>query len=491
MVDKMIDMHCLYDFRETSTPSPTVGDSALISKVEALAEQRLEEHYAVLKDKHGEVLLGIEDEFVVNGIHHSQYDAIKQELHDKLSKDYPTFFSSMDNEHPLMRVLPSIEAGKNQALHMPNTFRLELVMKHEPEGPADANHLVRKAHALTAMRQDIEEIINSYHDKDGIPAVVSWNPRPVPDIYSHLIQVTDLSEEEILADIKQQVVDRGDIIGGDRILAVESLEDLLLGDDAPINNYGAAGSGVHLNLGLIGKEMDEAGEPVNPFYNPDEIDIGTPVTWNASLGLIKMISQSELVYNSLPVSSWQRLGNKELSAPERACSGTLKKHGAVITQSPFSKDFYDHHEVPYKMIANDKNVHIELRNADGGCGPADGSALILTQLAATLGAVNYGLEKDSVHSYDEFMDVSHPLSENYDNAMLDYQESNLINNILGNDLHGAFFEFTEGQNRQYEEILCSSLPEAIQDRYMRFDEPEGSLTITQDDLSHTMYNLVA
>lgn len=486
MVDKMIDMHCLYDFQETNTASPTVGDPVLISKVEALAEQRLKEHYAVLKDKYGEVLLGIEDEFVVNGIPHSQYDAIQQELHDKLSKDYPTFFSSMDNEHPLMRVLDSIEAGKNQALHMPNTFRLELVMKHEPEGPDDENHLIRKAHALTAMRGDIEKIINSYHDKDGVPAVVSWNPRPVPDIYSHLIQITDLSEEEILADIKQQVIDRGDIIGGDRILAVESLEELLLGDDAPINNYGAAGSGVHLNLGLIGKEMDEAGEPVNPFYNPDDIDTGTPVTWNASAGLIEMISHSVLIYNSLPVSSWQRLGNKELSAPEGARSGTLKKHGAVITQSPFSKEFYDHHDVPYKMIANDKNVHIELRNADGGCGPADGSALILTQLAATLGAVDYGLRQDSVHSYAEFMDINKPLSQDYDEAAHDYQKSGLINNILGNDLHEAFFEFTEGQCRQYEEILCSSLPEAIQDRYMRFEDPEGSLTIEQDDLSHTI-----
>ena len=197
----MIEMHCLHDFQETNTVSPMVGIPALISKVEECAEQRLKEHYAVLKDKYGEVLLGIEDEFVVNGIHHSQYDAIKQELHDKLSKDYPTFFSSMDSEHPLMRVLPSIEAGKNQALHMPNTFRLELVMKHEPEGPADENHLIRKAHALTAMRGDIKEIINSYHDENGVPAVVSWNPRPIPDIYSHLTQITDLSEEEILTDI--------------------------------------------------------------------------------------------------------------------------------------------------------------------------------------------------------------------------------------------------------------------------------------------------
>lgn len=486
IVDKMINMHCLYDFQETSTASPTAVDPALISKVEELAEQRLEDHYTVLKDNHGEVLLGIEDEFVVNGIHHSQYDAIKQDLHDKLSKDYPTFFSSMDNEHPLMRVFPSIEAGKNQALHMPNTFRLELVMKHEPEGPDEANHLTRKAHALTAMRQDIEEIINSYHDKDGVPAVVSWNPRPVPDIYSHLKQVTALSEEGILEDIKQQVVDRGDIIGAERILAVENLEELLLGDDAPINNYGAAGSGVHLNVGLIGKEMNETGEPVNPFYNPDDIDTGTPVTWNASLGLIEMISQSELVYNSLPVSSWQRLGNKELSSPECTRPGTLKKHGAVITQSPFSKEFYEHHDVPYKMIANDKNVHIELRNADGGCGPADGSALILTQLAATLGAVNYGLERDSVHSYDEFMGISYPLSKDYDNSISGYQESNLINNILGNDLHQAFSKFTEDRRRQCEEVFCASFPEVIQDRYGRFENTEGSLTIAPADLSHTM-----
>ncbi|PCJ98985.1 MAG: hypothetical protein COA45_05935 [Zetaproteobacteria bacterium] len=486
MVDKMINTKCSPDFQDKSVVYRTAAFSETISKVEELATERLKEYHAALKDRYGDVLLGIEDEFVVSGIHHSEYDAVKQALHDKLSQDYPTFFSSMDNEHPLMRVLDSIKAGQNQALHMPRTFRLELVMKHDPEGPEDENHLVRKANALTAMRRDIEEFIENYNDEDDIPAAVSWNPRPVPDIYSHLMQVTSLSEDEILEDIKQQVIDRGDIIGADRILAVQSLDELLLGEDPPINNYGAAGSGVHLNLGFVGKEMDEEGKPINPFYNADEIDIGTPVTWNASAGLIEVISQSELVYNSLPLSSWQRLGNRELSAPTSVQAGTLKKHGAVITQSPFSKEFYEHHNVPYKMIANEKNVHIELRNADGGCGPADGSALILTQLATTLGAVHYGLNKDAVYSHEDFMSINYPLSRDYDESASDYKNSNLMRQVLGEDLHRAFFEFTEDKHRQYEEVFCSSLPEAIQDRYERFEDPDGSLTIAESDRVYAM-----
>ncbi len=407
------------------------------------AAEKLLEYQAALEDMHGDILLGIEDEFTIHGIDYREEQNLIDYLTERLSDKYGSLFASIDDEHPLMRVKDSIEAGKNHALHIPNTIRLELVMDHEPEKPHDKSHLVHKAELLTEMRQDILEAIEAYTDE---PSTVSWNPRPIVDLHAYLTETVDMTPEEILDDIKEQAENYEGLIGRDRILECETLEELLLDDNAPIDNKGAAGSGVHINIGFVGKEG------VNPFYNADDPDSGTPVTWNTSAGIIDVTAESILPFVNLRRSSWNRIGNSNLSASSEARYHPLKKGGAIVKQNPQSKEFYERHGVPYKVAVNEKNAHIEVRHCDGGAGLKDGSSLIMLQLCATLAGMYHGLKEDKIQSYDQLLEHVAPLCQDYDTAVENFNGSKLMHSLLGDRLFKAVQEHTMAQSRGLEEV---------------------------------------
>ncbi len=421
-------------------------------ELESAAADKLSEYQAALEDRFGDILLGIEDEFTIHGIDYTREDELLEYLTERLSDKFGSAFSSIDHEHPLMRVRDSIAAGENQALHIPNTFRLELVTNHEPEFHDEKSHVVNKAEMLTQMREEIWHAVEDFQEN----AVVSWNPRPIDDIYSYLIQVCDMPADEILASIKDQALEREDLIGRERILAAENLEELLLGADAPIDNKGAAGSGVHINIGFVGKDG------VNPFYNADDPDIGTPVTWNTSAGIIDVTSESVLPFINLANSSWKRIGNTNLSASSEACFHPLKKGGAIVKQNPQSVEFYEEHGVPYKVGVNEKNAHIEVRHCDAGAGVKDGNSLIMLQLCATLAGMYHGLEQDKMGSYQELMEYRQPLCDDYQAALEGFQSSKLLMDLLGDRLHSAVVAHVSDPTRGLEGTWCDSLDAVVE-----------------------------
>jgi len=411
------------------------------------AEERLLDFQAALEDMHGDILLGIEDEFTIHGVDYTEEEALIAFLTERLSAKYGSAFSSIDHEHPLMRVKDSIEAGKNEALHIPDTFRLELVTHHAPEKSDDESHVVRKANMLTQMRMDIWQAVDEFSDSE---AVVSWNPRPIENLHDYLRTVSRVPEEEVLDRIKEQAEARLDLIGRERILSAESLDDLLLGDDAPIDNHGAAGSGVHINIGFAGRDG------VNPFYNADDPDSGTPVTWNTSAGVIDVTSQSILPFTNLRDSSWRRIGNQNLSASSEACYHPLKKGGAVVKQNPYTPEFFEAHGVPFKETINEKNAHIEIRHCDGGAGLKDGNSLIMLQLCATMAGMYHGLREDKISSYEELMEYRAPLCEDFDDAVEKFQGSQLMQRLFGPRLHAAVLDHTHAPERHFEEAWTAS-----------------------------------
>lgn len=429
------------------------ADEDPVSVLERASKIRLREYEFALEEKYGDVLLGIEDEFTVHGIDYRKEDELIAVLSKRLEDEFGALFSSIDHEHPLMRVKDSIEAGKNQALHIPDTFRLELVTNHECiEGDGEST-CVYKAKKLLDMRKTIQKTVDEFSNGTG---VVSWSPRPIPDLYNHLTKsvVThngqQLEASEILEMIKQQALERHDLIGRDKILQTQNLEELLLGEDAPISNTGAAGSGVHLNIGFTGKDG------INPFYNPEHPDLGTKVTWNASAGIIDITAKSVLPFTNLEVSSWNRLGNSELSAPVDACYHPLKKGGAIVKQNPYSAKFYEMHDVPYKVAINEKNAHIEIRHADGGRGVGDGYALIMMQLCASLAGIYNGLRDNKIESYDELIDYRKPLAKSFEDAYEDFRTSEKLKNIYGPEMHEAVLNFVD-EHRKYEETWSVDL----------------------------------
>ncbi len=419
-----------------------------VSSLERSAKIRLREYEFALEEKYGDVLLGIEDEFTVHGIDYRREDELIEALSDRLSEEFGPLFSSIDHEHPLMRVKDSVAAGQNQALHIPDTFRLELVTNHESiEGDGEST-CVYKAKKLLDMRMAIQETVDEFSDGRG---VVSWSPRPIPDLYNHLTKSIaahngeELDVSDILEMIKDQAREKTDLIGREKILKARNLEELLLGEDAPINNKGAAGSGVHLNIGFTGKDG------VNPFYNPDDPDIGTDVTWNASAGVIDITAESVLPFTNLEVASWNRLGNRELSAPVDACYHPLKKGGAIVKQNPYSAEFYEKHNVPYKVAINEKNAHIEIRHADGGRGVEDGYAVIMMQLCASLAGIHNGLRDDKISSYDELMEYRKPFAQDFEEAFQSFRASEKLRSIYGPEMHDAVIAFVDN-TRKYEEV---------------------------------------
>lgn len=429
-------------------------DNPNVIEVTNAAEECVCEYQAALEDKYGDILLGIEDEFVVQGINYREYESLLNFLTKRLNDKYGEAFSSIDHEHPLMRVKDSVAAGQNGALHIPDLFRLELVTNHEPQ-PADEDdvpHVVNKARILSEMRRDIWEAVEEYSPT----ASVSWNPRPITDIYTYLTKSSNMHADDALADIKQQAEDNEDLIGRDQILEANTLEDLLLVADAPINNAGAAGSGVHINIGFKGKDG------INPFYNPDNPDAGTEITWNSSAGIIDITAESILPFINLTRSSWKRIGNPHLSTAEEARYHPLKKGGAIVQQSPLSKEFYEGNGVPYKMTVNEKNAHIEVRHTDGGAGPREGSSLITLQLAATMAGMYHGLQEHKIHSYEELMEYTKPLAEDYGEAVARFQSSNLYRKLLGERLHTAVLEYVEDSYRKLEETWTVNDPDIIE-----------------------------
>lgn len=420
--------------------------------LERAARDSLRKHEKALEKQFGTLLLGIEDEFTVHGIDYRREHELIAYLTDTLQNKFGSLFSSIDQEHPLMRVRDSIDAGKNIALHVPDTFRLELVTNHENDGDYFDSSAVYKAKKLAEMRKTIEECVDKFSNHTG---VTSWNPRPIPDLYKHLtksitaVDGKEIFEDEILERIKEQVTP--DLIGGERILNCSSLAELLVGSNSPILNEGAAGSGVHLNIGFRGKNGE------NPFYNPEYPDIGTPVTWNAAAGIIDITHMSTLPFTNLERSSWLRIGNKELSAPVDACYHPLKKGGAIVKQNPYSKEFYEAHNVPYKVTISNENAHIEIRHADGGHGIRDGSALIMTQLCATLAGISMGLEENKIHSYDELREHRKTLCDSFDTALERFKFSNKLRQVYGEPLHQAILDFVSSNDHKLEEIWSDDI----------------------------------
>ncbi len=418
------------------------------------AEERAAIYESVMTEEYGDCLLGLEDEFVVQGVHYSQKQELRAFLADKLGEKYGAAFGSMDDEHPLMRIHESVDAGQNGALEIPDLFRLELVTDHMPLEPEDGvmarltmhdSDVVNKARMLADMRIDIWNAVEEFQEG----ASVTWNPRPIDNVYAYLTKSSSMDNDDILADIQDQARARDDLIGRNRILAAQSLNDLFSGDNPIINNEGAAGSGVHVNIGFTGKDG------VNPFYNPDEIDVGTPVTWNACAGVIDATAESILPFINLRDSSWKRIGNPELSTADEARYHPLKKGGAIIQQSPYSKELYEANDVPYKMTANEKNVHIEVRHCDGGTGIRDGSALITLQLATILASMHHGLEQDRIHSFDELVDYKRQIADNFDDAVEAFETSDLYRNLLGERLHGAVLDHVQDASRGFEETFTA------------------------------------
>lgn len=415
-------------------------------KLTRLAEDRLVFFQSALEKDYGDTLLGIEDEFTVHGIDYRQEQALIEFLSQRLSSTYGSLFSSIDREHPLMRVRDSVAAGQNGALHMPDTFRLELVINHFPDESSNRPHAAHKAQLLSDMRRDIWHAAHVF-DKD---ASLSWSPRPISNVYDYLTQVSHLSRDEILERIKQQAEERPDLIGRDNILSVQSLEELLLDAESPIDNEGAAGSGVHINIGFTGKEG------VNPFYNSQAPDKGTFVTWNASAGIIDVTSESILPFINLAQSSWRRIGNPNLSASSEARYHPLKKGGAIVKQNPHSEAFYKKHNIPHKDVINEKNAHLEVRHCDGGVGVRDGSSLIMLQLAATFAGIYHGLEAKKIHSYDELLEYRHPLCADFDEAVEKFRTSDLMRQLLGEELQRTVIDYVEDPTRALEEVWALS-----------------------------------
>lgn len=425
------------------------------------AEDCAQIYESLMHEDYGDCLLGIEDEFVVQGVHYSQKQELRSFLTDTLSEKYGAAFGSLDDEHPLMRVKASVDAGQNGAVEIPDLFRLELVTDHMPLNSHDGlpvhlcahpSDVVNKARMLAEMRLDIWDAVEEFQEG----ASVTWNPRPVSDIYDYLTKSSGMDEDDILSDIKSQARAREDLIGRDAILKANSLDEILLGENAIINNEGAAGSGVHINIGFTGKDG------VNPFYNPDAIDSGTPVTWNACAGVMDATAESVLPFINLRDSSWKRIGNPHLSTADEVRYHPLKKGGAIIQQSPYSQSFYEAHGVPYKMTANENNVHIEVRHCDGGAGIRDGSALITLQLATILGSMHRGLKNDNIHSHDELMEYRRPIAQDYDEAVESFKTSKYYRGLLGDRLHNAVIDHVEEFSRSIEEAY-TDLPDVTED----------------------------
>lgn len=402
--------------------------------MEAAAAERTIEAQATLEAQYGTLFLGIEDEFTIHRVSRFREDELAQSLQGALSEKYGGVFTRIDKEHPLIRVQDSLDDGENRALHMPGTFRLELVTNHEPiPGEDPALHAVQKAFLLRDMREMIAQIVEG----EEFGGVVSHNPRPIPDVYYYLTNTSVYEQEYILSDIKAQAEEQTDLIGRDRILAARSLEELFLSENPVLQNHGAAGSGVHLNFGFKGKDG------VNPFYNPDDPDIGTKVTWNAAAGVIDVTAESVLSFANVAHASWKRLGNKNLSAPTHAAYSPLKKSGAIVKQSPYTQGFYDMHGLPAKEVITPQNAHLEIRHADPGFGLRDGAAPTMLQIAASLAGMQHGLEKNQIGSYQELLAYRAPLCGNYAESYDKYCRSSLLPQVLGQRLYYSVRDYIE------------------------------------------------
>lgn len=441
---------------------PKLHQQLVVAELEAAAAQKIIECQAELERRHGQILFGIEDEFTIHGVSYHREEELMALLTEVLSAKYGSAFQRIDREHPLIRVRDSIEAGSNQALHMPDTFRLELVTNHElEEGESQETHIIHKAKTLRDMRQTIMEVVEGFEQI----SVVSHNPRPIPDVYYYLTNVSAYEKEQILKDIKAQAEERQELIGRDRILAATTLEELFFSDSPVLENYGAAGSGVHLNVGFRGEEGE------NPLFNSENPDIGTPVTWNAAAGIIDVTAESILSFTNLAHASWRRLGHSNLSAPTHAGYHPLKKSGAIVKQNPYTERFYRRHGIPAKEFITPENAHLEVRHADAGFGLRDGASLTMLQMAATLTGMLHGLRQSKITSYDQLLAYSKPLCPTFDESLAKFQASPLLPQIYGDRLYQAVGNFAALNATRLEEVWDEQILEEGDREYdLDFDD---------------------
>ncbi len=445
-------------------PAQALDEQTVVTELESAAAERIMQCQSRLEGECGPILVGIEDEFTVHGVSYHREQELIDTLTEELSRTYGNAFSSIDHEHPLIRVRDSILAGKNQALHMPDTFRLELVTNHELiEGAPPVRHAVQKAEFLRDMRKTIMEVVERFE----AVALISHSPRPIPDVYYYLMHVNGYEPDFILRDIKRQAEERPDLIGRERILAARTLEEMFLSKTSVLENHGAAGSGVHINIGFKGKDG------VNPFYNPVDPDKGTPVTWNAAAGIIDITAESVLLFVNRYYASWERLGNKNLSAPTHAGYHPLKKSGAIVKQNPYTQKFFDDHGLPAKATITPENAHLEIRHADPGFGNRDGAALTMLQIAATLAGIEHGLKQRRIQSYEQLLEYKAPLCADFDEALDKFRASTLLPKLLGERLYRAALNYAELNANRLEGVFDPQTLEAGDREYSYLPEESG------------------